>query len=241
MRPDHDAIEALSSEREALWARVDKATFLTPNEKRAAVGYGPAAGGDEIKKVADQLDGNAVGDLSYKYPGQPRTALGQFDFGKNPDGAQPAQDRRRAGYPVDIREEDALGGHTFARHVNKPDEYLKARILENRVNIPFIGGVGEKRAGSFTSLEAANKLVNSTLSQNQEKIDAFVQGRFPLSLPFMYVHADFNSPTGYEAYAPNDRSQPTMRTTYGVTALVIRTDRSEKGYYVLKAYPVNRD
>ena len=40
LRPDHDAIEALSSEREALWARVDKATFLTPNEKRAAVGYG---------------------------------------------------------------------------------------------------------------------------------------------------------------------------------------------------------
>jgi len=78
LRPDHDAIEALSSEREALWARVDKATFLTPNEKRAAVGYGPVVGGDEIKKVADQLDGNAVGDLSYKYPGQPRTALGQF-------------------------------------------------------------------------------------------------------------------------------------------------------------------
>ena len=241
LRLDHDAIEALSSEREALWARVDKATFLTPNEKRAAVGYGSVAGGDEIKGTADQLDRTAVGDLSYKYPGQPRTPTGQFDFGKNPDGAQPAQDRRRAGYPVDIRDEDTLGGHTFERHVNKPDEYLKARVLGNRVNIPLLGGAGEKRAGSFTSLEAANKLVNSTLSQNQERIDAFVQGRFPLSLPFMYVHADFDSPTGYEAYAPNDRSQPTMRTTYGVTALLIRTDRSEKGYYVLKAYPVNRD
>jgi hypothetical protein len=138
-------------------------------------------------------------------------------------------------------EEDALGGHTFERHVNKPDEYLKARILGSRRNIPFIGSVGEKRAGSFASLEAANKLVNSTLSKNQEKMDAFVQGRFSLSLPFMYVHADFDSPTGYEAYAPNDRSQPTMRSTYGVTALVIRSDRSEKGYYVLTAYPTNRD
>ncbi len=71
LRPDHDAIEALSSEREALWARVDKATFLTPNEKRAAVGYGPAAGGDEIKKVADQFND----DLSYKCPGQPRITV----------------------------------------------------------------------------------------------------------------------------------------------------------------------
>jgi HK97 family phage portal protein len=41
LRPDLDAIEALSTEREALWSRIDKATFLTPNEKRSAVGYGP--------------------------------------------------------------------------------------------------------------------------------------------------------------------------------------------------------
>ena len=95
LRPDLDAIEALSPEREALWTRVDKATFLTPNEKRAAVGYGSIAIGDEIKSLADQVDGD-VGGLAYKYPGQPRNPLGQFDFGKNPDGAQPAS-RRRAG------------------------------------------------------------------------------------------------------------------------------------------------
>jgi hypothetical protein len=69
LRPDLDAIEALSTEREALWTRVDKATFLTKNEKRAAVGYGPLEdGGDE---------------LSRKYrPDQPRVPAG------NPDGGQ---------------------------------------------------------------------------------------------------------------------------------------------------------
>ena len=36
---DTDAIEALSVEREALWARVGAAEFLTTEEKRAAVGY----------------------------------------------------------------------------------------------------------------------------------------------------------------------------------------------------------
>jgi HK97 family phage portal protein len=46
LRPDLDAIEGLSTEREALWSRIDKATFLTPNEKRAAVGYGPLDGSD---------------------------------------------------------------------------------------------------------------------------------------------------------------------------------------------------
>ena len=37
---DLDQVEALSADRDALWARVDKASFLTPAEKRAAVGYG---------------------------------------------------------------------------------------------------------------------------------------------------------------------------------------------------------
>jgi len=47
LKPDLDTIEALSTEREALWSRVERSTFLTRNEKRAAVGYGPLPGGDE--------------------------------------------------------------------------------------------------------------------------------------------------------------------------------------------------
>ncbi|MGB5949009.1 MAG: phage portal protein [Parvibaculum sp.] len=39
---DADQIEALSAEREALWARVTKAGFLSDDEKRQAVGYGVA-------------------------------------------------------------------------------------------------------------------------------------------------------------------------------------------------------
>jgi HK97 family phage portal protein len=46
LRPDLDAVEALSPEREALWARLDRASFLTLNEKRAAAGYSPLAESD---------------------------------------------------------------------------------------------------------------------------------------------------------------------------------------------------
>jgi HK97 family phage portal protein len=38
---DADRIEALGAEREALWSRLGAADFLTEDEKRAAVGYGP--------------------------------------------------------------------------------------------------------------------------------------------------------------------------------------------------------
>jgi len=40
LEPDIDAVEALSTEREALWRRVDAASFLSEDEKRTAVGYG---------------------------------------------------------------------------------------------------------------------------------------------------------------------------------------------------------
>jgi HK97 family phage portal protein len=48
LKPDLDAVEALSTEREALWARVQASDFLTVNEKRAAVGYGAINGGDTL-------------------------------------------------------------------------------------------------------------------------------------------------------------------------------------------------
>lgn len=42
---DLDQVEAMAPDREALWARLEKASFLSPDEKRAAVGYGPMAQG----------------------------------------------------------------------------------------------------------------------------------------------------------------------------------------------------
>ncbi len=41
LAPAADAVEALSGENEALWARLRKADFLTINEKRQAAGYAP--------------------------------------------------------------------------------------------------------------------------------------------------------------------------------------------------------
>ncbi|WP_188576045.1 phage portal protein [Azorhizobium oxalatiphilum] len=40
--PDLDQVEALATERSEMWARVGAASFLSDDEKRAAVGYGPA-------------------------------------------------------------------------------------------------------------------------------------------------------------------------------------------------------
>ena len=42
VRPDLDHVPALSAEREAFWARLEATSFLTPQEKRALAGLGPA-------------------------------------------------------------------------------------------------------------------------------------------------------------------------------------------------------
>ncbi len=45
LEPDLDCVEALGTEREALWRRVSAADFLTDDEKREAVGYGRRSAG----------------------------------------------------------------------------------------------------------------------------------------------------------------------------------------------------
>lgn len=45
---DMDAIPALGAERDAMWSRIEQASFLTLNEKRRAAGLGPVEGGDVI-------------------------------------------------------------------------------------------------------------------------------------------------------------------------------------------------
>ncbi len=54
---DLDGVEAMTAEREALWARVESASFLTRDEKRAAVGYG-AGEAEEGGESGDVGDGS---------------------------------------------------------------------------------------------------------------------------------------------------------------------------------------
>lgn len=122
-------------------------------------------------------------------------AAGRFTFGPGggaaPDGTpvDPAADRQ--GYPINIFEEDARGGHTVARHVCKSEQYLKARILGSRTNIAQIFSFGEMRAGSFPSIEAANKLVNSTIAENSATVDAFKSVILHTPSPFFSSRSSF--------------------------------------------------
>lgn len=51
---DADGVEALAADREALWARLEGASFLTADEKRMAAGYGPKDRPGSTPKAGDQ-------------------------------------------------------------------------------------------------------------------------------------------------------------------------------------------
>ena len=126
LRADLDGIEALSAEREALWTRIDKATFLTPNEKRAAAGYGPLGGGDVLsQKASFRVD-------------QPRLPAGHSDGGQwvsegggdglvhqiarrpkgpnKPAEPQPPPQKQPATKELGADHGTTPGGHGFTRH-----------------------------------------------------------------------------------------------------------------------------
>jgi HK97 family phage portal protein len=82
---DADAMSALGPRREELWARVGAAPFLTANEKRAAVGYGPVAGGDALSEAAPR-PGRAAHAKEGGRRDQPRAPAGAPEGGQWTDG-----------------------------------------------------------------------------------------------------------------------------------------------------------
>jgi hypothetical protein len=93
LRCDLDNLDALAPDREALWARLDGAGFLTQNEKRAAAGYGP------------------VGDANAKFNPYHDEA-GRFTFAPNGEGDEPTDEPTptlRIGEPDDPRPTPVAG------------------------------------------------------------------------------------------------------------------------------------
>ncbi|MBI4273153.1 MAG: hypothetical protein HY659_00440 [Rhizobiales bacterium] len=154
-------------------------------------------------------------------------------------GAQLAANESLNQYSVNLLEEEFAGGHTYREHIGKSDEYLMTRAremqLDAKLNYERSRQLPEEgiRAGSYSSLTKANRLVNSTLAQNKVKVDLVASGVTPAAT----LRASFGSITGKEAYAPSLYSTPTMRETYGVKVFILSDPTSQRGYRVHTSYP----
>ncbi len=275
---DVDRIDALSADRAVEWKRVGEASFLTIDEKRAALGYGPKPQGaapaeaakdmpalerrysaDPARSPAGSPEGgrwtgdggsggsageggeggsllDAIGNLPKLIADTVSEALAPFAAGEDGDWLAQVPEGNR--YSIDLLEEEARGGHAMEKHVGKSDEYLLNRVRTERVS-GFIFTEGLQAASSFSSLPAANKLVNATLSSNSDVVDAVVSGERGNKLAA--IIRLFGTPTGKQAFANSGRSQPYMREAYGMKAIIRRDSSSPNGFLIFDAYPFNTD
>jgi len=243
------------------WMRPDAYRFAPPGSPEAKPpGYlhpwAAVARAEEAKAAADEAEQDeferellalrhelAKIRLDYelrrfqqKYsPDQPRVPAGSGrESGRWTDGGgRPGAQYAQGGYPVDLLEEEARGGHTIEKHVNRSPEALIAQVREVFDERPNAHDV---RSGSFPSVEAATKLVSSTLAQNQAVVDRVASGELSRAV----VLSQFGSVTGTEAAMANSRSQPYFQDTYGVGVVIIHDPSSPRRYGVVSAFPSNR-
>ncbi|TDX65629.1 hypothetical protein EDE12_102114 [Methylosinus sp. sav-2] len=115
---------------------------------------------------------------------------------------------------IDLRDEEANGGHAISEHVGKSDEYLIRRVQSERFERgPFST---TPLVGSFPSLEAAQKPVNSAIVHQQDTVELVAR----VVTERKRVNAEFNSPTGKEAFVASARGQPDIRDKWWVAVVL---------------------
>jgi len=95
--------------------------------------------------------------------------------------------------------------------------------------------VSRRRAGSFPNVDAAQKVINSTISENHDIVEAVASGKEVGA----FITRQFNSRTGREAYRDRANARPYMRDTFGVGVYIVHDKLSDKGFRVRTAYPRN--
>ena len=132
-----------------------------------------------------------------------------------------------AGDPVDLLEQEQRGGHAISEHASMTYDYLKSRARDGaRTTLERGDYFDGFSVGSFTSVQSANRLVNSTISDNQDKIDQAMQDGEPRVL----ISKSFKSPTGYEAYLARAHAEPVIRNTFGVEVVIRPDPGSARGW-----------
>ncbi len=143
-------------------------------------------------------------------------------------------------YGFNLLSEETKGGHALKRHFHPSDasllnaaEKTRGDLLQNfrRGNISN----QEIILGSFKDLDAANKLVNATISDNKGLFALFLLNPDQTHL---FITSRFPNATGREAYAKTLFSSFDIRPTYGVAVYLLKDPTSAFGSRVHTAFPI---
>ncbi|MHC0054840.1 RNase A-like domain-containing protein [Actibacterium sp. D379-3] len=141
------------------------------------------------------------------------------------------------GYPLqDLSEHETEGGHTIALHVGKSEEFLLRVVRTDQAPGLFVSQF-RRRHGSFPSVQAAQRLTNSNLSQNALIVNAVATGQRRRA----FITSAFSSATGIEAYrtGPSASAPVIVRPTFGVGTVIEYAPDMPNGFIIITSYPRN--
>lgn len=126
----------------------------------------------------------------------------------------------------DLARDEALGGHTLARHVGRTDEQLKQRLEREP---------GISAASTYADKETAERVVAETLAQASARIRDWLSRRG--SRPNLALH--YRNPNGRAVGSSIERGGSRSRPCEGAL-VVLRWDERRGTFYVLTSYPEAR-
>lgn len=126
-----------------------------------------------------------------------------------------------AGY--DLEGDERRGGHTIARHVDKTDDELAARLRRE----PQIGA-----ASTYTDLATARRAVSAVLEASRSRVDAW-EARDG-SRPNLVLR--FAAPRGRPLGRSLERGRPAAEPATRAL-VVLRWQERQHRWYVLTSYP----
>ena len=135
-----------------------------------------------------------------------------------------------------LLEHEAKGGHTVSLHVGKSEKFLRRAVSVDQFQ-SWLFDYYRKRHGSFSSIQAAQRLTNSNLSRNAAIVNEVATGQRRRA----YIESEFSSVTGIEAFRTGDsESAPiVVRQTFGVGTLIEYAPDMPSGFIIITSYPRN--
>ena len=123
----------------------------------------------------------------------------------------------------DLRADEALGGHTLARHVGKTDAELAARLRRE----PQISA-----ASTYTDRAAAERSVGVALGTAGRELTNWERRTGKRPNLVLHYHASGGPPLGRSLARGQTRAVPAFSAI-----VVLRWDERAGRYYVLTSYP----
>jgi hypothetical protein len=120
----------------------------------------------------------------------------------------------------DLKQDEALGGHSLQRHVGQSDDELRKRLREQ----PEIAA-----ASTYPDLATANKVVSAALSQNSRRVEVW-RSR-PGKKPNLVLHYQGTEPIGRSVL----QGAPWAADCYNAI-IVLKADGSSD-FHILTTYP----